>query len=151
MTRHASTNWDALAASAPLDRKAATVAGRGDAAGDGETERMLAPPPMREFPADQPQMTDWTGVRAGRLMVLGLADTPGTAAGAGWACRCDCGDFHIARAKTLRRFSEGKLGPLMCYRCHNRRASLEGRWKDRTRRLAYVSVPISPKKKAQRP
>ena len=151
MTRHASTNWDALAASAPLDRKAATVAGRGDAAGDGETERMLAPPRIVAAPSD-PGFTDLTGQRAGRLTVLGYTDAASrqSSAGAPWACRCDCGDFTIARSKSIRACQRGDRFPLMCARCHHRRAILEGRYHGATRRLAYVSVPISPKKKAQR-
>lgn len=48
---------------------------------------------------DQPQYRDLTGMRTGRLVVLGYADTiKGVAR---WRCKCDCGNETLVRAAKL--------------------------------------------------
>ena len=103
------TNWDAVAASAPLDVTAARVMG---AVGEpsafrkkviGETYRRdFAPPKVK--PREVIRGVNLTGLVVGRLTVIGLADLPerNKKRNAAWVVRCVCGAYEMRTARALR-------------------------------------------------
>lgn len=52
--------------------------------------------------AVSPRMRDLTGLRFGRLIVLGLAATRTPSGTLKWNTRCDCGRHHVANGGALR-------------------------------------------------
>jgi len=121
------TNWDAVAASAPLDATAATVR---DSSGDAweakipaHVNRWIAPPPMTPVeklvgPAVH-VARELIGRRVGRFLVLGIWAEGNPKKNATWVVRCDCGYYEGRKAKALR-------GPhaehLACTACSRLRA-----------------------------
>ena len=39
----------------------------------------------------QGRMTDYSGLKVGKLLIIGLTDTPPVAGYRYWLCRCECG------------------------------------------------------------
>lgn len=97
------TNFDALAAAAPLDRQASVIRdGSGDL-WDGRVQatqaHWKAPPiPVHERPEDQP---DLTGLRQGRLTAIRYHETRTKPRRHQWLVRCDCGDYEVRRAEVI--------------------------------------------------
>lgn len=113
------TNWDALLASVPANRAAAL-----DANAKG-TEFRPAKEIIKEwdrrshapFPTKRvPFGVDLTGLKVGRLTVIGLADLDERKAkSAAWVVRCACGYYEIRRSKSLR--SPAYAARAMCSHC----------------------------------
>lgn len=84
---------------APVNRTAANVVARGESFEYRQlpTEICSATPlPLKDVPADS---TDLTGIKFGRLTVLGFsADLNGR-----WACKCLCGNYVMRRALTIKK------------------------------------------------
>ncbi len=101
------TNFDAIATSAPLDRQASVVR---DGSGDSFDGRVpdwhshwKAPPlPEAIRPANCP---DLSGTRAGRLTVIRYHGR-NPKKGSKWLVRCTCGDYEIRYAPAIKRASE---------------------------------------------
>ena len=99
------TNFDAIAAAAPLDRSASVVRdGSGDAY-EGKVpswhEHWTAPPlPEGRF-SGRNGGDDLTGVRFGRGMVV-VRYHRSHRNGAQWLVRCPCGDYELRRSKAVR-------------------------------------------------
>jgi hypothetical protein len=97
------TNFDALAASAPLDRQASTVR---DGSGDLWTPNVKvacahwdAPPPAEKpLPSGQ---EDRAGQRFGRFTVVRY-HTSSKATGSKWLVRCACGEYEIRSSKAVK-------------------------------------------------
>lgn len=100
------TNWDAVAASAPLDAQASVVR---DGSGDlfetkinaGAQAHWKAPPPPL---ASKPNagLPDLTGHRFGRLVVVRFhGATSKNNPVPTWLVRCACGDYELRRTKTI--------------------------------------------------
>ena len=93
-------DYDALAASAPLNRDAALARdGRGEqyqAKLRPGARHWEAPPPTRPIPAD---VADLTGVKIGRLTVVGYLGRIG--GHARWLVRCVCGDYEARRRRAI--------------------------------------------------
>lgn len=101
-----SSVFDAVLASAPLNKQAASVTGRGvhyepivNYAGHKHWD---APPPMKPVPND-PSCINFIGRKFGRLTVVGLADTKrgSGSPGASWVVRCVCGDYEHRSKKAI--------------------------------------------------
>jgi hypothetical protein len=103
------TNFDALAASVPLNRDASVVRD-----GSGEmfdkpiagvrVERWLAPPPMKPpavLAVTGDSSANLVGRRVGRVVVLGIWAEGNQNKKATWVCRCDCGYYEGLKRKTL--------------------------------------------------
>lgn len=105
--RDATTIFDKLAASAPIDRSAALTMARGDGyvpAVKVTCEHWSAPPPMRPVAHAGPEFSDLTGVAYGRLKVIGVIDRPAGATGSiRWVVRCACGDYEVRTSKAIKR------------------------------------------------
>lgn len=106
-------DYDRFAALAPVDKGAAqTLRMRGETYEPpvaNDHSRWLAPPPLKPTP---PNAEDLTGIRYGRLLVMGLhaeLKDPGR-----WVVRCDCGAYEARRARTLR---SGERTGTMCSHC----------------------------------
>lgn len=103
------TNWDAVIASAPLNKDAAVAR---DGKGTHWTPEMkLSRGKVRHFapiPTKPLKMmymaTNLTGLRVGKLTVVGLADFPerNKKRPAAWVVRCVCGYYETRTAKALR-------------------------------------------------
>ena len=109
--------WDALLASAPVNKQAAKVTSGSEhyepnfvtnAMFWDERPRLLN---LNAIKATQPQFIDLTGSKVGRMVVVGIfADDPPSKAkkskGSLWVCRCVCGRYQGVRGsriKSLRR------------------------------------------------
>lgn len=104
-------HWDAIFASAPLNATAGRVTSKGYAYTPDKvitSPEWDAPPPLKPIQRKHrmnPSFTDFTGMRFGRLVVLGMgADShdPGESRGALWICRCACGRYVGRRGKALK-------------------------------------------------
>lgn len=122
------TNFDAIAAAAPLDRTASVIR---DGSGDlwepsiPETfKRWFAPPVMKPrawLLARSAVAAQLLDRRFGRLVVLGVLDEPGKTEKAAWVVRCDCSYYETRKAKTLLA---GKATCcLVCYKVETLRAT----------------------------
>ncbi|AUR89712.1 hypothetical protein NVP1131O_43 [Vibrio phage 1.131.O._10N.222.49.A8] len=64
------------------------------------------PIPIQKSP-DNTNFIDYTGVRVGRLIVIGLAHNSiaqkKQSTGQAWVCRCDCGNYTIRRSRPIKR------------------------------------------------
>lgn len=117
MTAPRTTNWDALIASAPMNKDAAVARdGRGisfEPPAKALTNALDAPPPLKPY-TDVPE-NNLTNQRFQKLTVLGLRDLPGRGSGASWVCRCDCGRYACFTSKALKKHrAEGRA---MCSEC----------------------------------
>lgn len=116
MARRLTTDWSAVLASAPLDKKAAVVAG-----GKGAHWEPKLKPHDHEYArsVDGPLPTkpvapgeeDLTGRKVGRFTVIGKA-----AGAQGWVVRCACGAYERRRSKTLTQ-SDPLGAATMCVVC----------------------------------
>lgn len=105
------TNFDAIAASAPLNREASTVR---DGSGDlwepqikATTLRWDAPPvPEAKMPA---HVVDLSGRQIGRLTVVRYHGKR-KSGGHFWLVRCSCGDYELRRNKFIENPPE-RHGP----------------------------------------
>lgn len=103
MTRLKTTNWDAVIASAPLDRQASIIRdGRGEALDVVIENSFKECPPLRPY-SDVPA-NDLRGKRFGSLVAIGLSERTGTnGKGAGWVFQCDCGHYTRMSKKGVER------------------------------------------------
>lgn len=110
------TNFDALAASSPLDRNASIVRD-----GSGDLWSAKIPEHHQHWKTPQPiqpripgNMPNYTGVDFGRLKVIGYH-------GDGrWLVRCACGDYELRRTKAIRHRDRPQEQPddeAMCWEC----------------------------------
>jgi hypothetical protein len=104
------TDFDALAASAPLNREAATVRdGSGDR-WDGKVPSFHAhwdapPLPEHERPCDLPDMA---GLRFGRMTVIRFHRR--RKYGAQWLVRCTCGGYELRKTSAIKALIAGTTG-----------------------------------------
>lgn len=100
-------HWDAILASAPLNATAGRVTAKGweytpDIA--ASAQEWDGPPEIvrpSETHLRNPCFVDLTGVKYGRLVVLGMMqETSGNSAL--WVCRCACGKYVGRRAKAIK-------------------------------------------------
>lgn len=110
-------NWDAIAASAPMNKDAALARdGRGVSFEIPEKHKENAfdlCPPLKKY--EDVEANNLTGERMHRLVVLGLCADKSTKGPASWACRCDCGRYARFTTKGLR--SLRLRGEAMCSEC----------------------------------
>lgn len=97
----------------PANATAARVVARGESfeyrAHEGCTDSPL-PLQTMPLPVDAvPQLPDLTGLRVGRLRVIGFSANRN----ARWVCRCDCGMYTLRKTSALRR---GTAAP--CDQCY---------------------------------
>ena len=104
-------HWDAILASSPLNATAGRVTSKGYAYEPDKkivTLEWDAPPPLvriNRTHTQNPSFTDFTGVKYGRLTVLGMIKDTSVSgnSGAQWVCRCACGKYVARRAKSVRK------------------------------------------------
>jgi hypothetical protein len=92
--------FDKILASRPVNKAAGAVLGRGvhwDGSGKEARKTWDGPPKTRPVPAN---VEDLTGVRFGRLVVLGLMD--GSQGKPRWVVRCSCGLFEVRKGQAVK-------------------------------------------------
>lgn len=113
MTRLARVDLDAVAPLFPSDKVAGRVAARGEHFEWSPPEHWVhssdpiprrAPTPVERA---MPAFVDLTGLRSGRLTVLGIAIDV-TVNGTRWVVRCVCGSYELRRAKYLKACAAGE-------------------------------------------
>ena len=138
------TDFDAVAASAPLDRQASVIR---DGSGDlweakineaGQAHWDAPPLPLSAKPANQPELT---GHRFGRFVVMRWhGATSKKNPEPAWLVRCSCGDYELRRTKTILR--AGDLDDC-CMKCKVVR-TLQGRARKpntaKTRKIAAAML-----------
>ncbi len=130
------TNFDAIATSAPLDKTASVVR---DGSGDHydpeakQQEHWLTCPPIAPAPHNAP---DLTGQIIGRLTVKGYYAIA-NGKGARWVVRCTCGGYETRRTKAITKPGLNDCHEPMCCKCgrfeamkRNAKAAIKGRWED---------------------
>ena len=97
-------HWDAILASSPLNATAGRVTSKGagfEPAIDFLERSWDAPPPLLKIAAEVlalPHFSDLTGLKVGRLVVLGMTEE----AHGLWVCRCACGRYVGRKAASLK-------------------------------------------------
>lgn len=116
MTGVRTTNFDAVAASAPLDRQASVIRD-----GSGEVWEAKICPSILHFKAPPQQVSrkprnkaDLTGRVYGRLTVVRYHTTSGAGRGI-WLLRCVCGDYELRRGEKIREY----VGDVCCAACRS--------------------------------
>lgn len=116
--------FDAVLASVPNGATAGRVASRGNHYEPnidfGDKFHGDAPPPMRKFDpglAKNPEFKNLTGLKVGRLTVVGLARQVSETHGALWVVRCVCGDYEYRRTRTLLKTKRPDMQ--MCHVCYD--------------------------------
>lgn len=101
--------WDKIAAGTPVNVQTAGALGKGTNYSPAKqfSETNWEAPPSICRPSEthfrNTSFVDLTGLKLGRLVVLGMADDQGNhKAGALWVCRCSCGRYVGRRAKFLK-------------------------------------------------
>lgn len=119
------TNFDALAAAAPLDRQASVIR---DGSGDlweanvpATVNRWLAPPALKPVEtflagASADLAKELIGKRFGRLTVLGVWADGNPKKNATWVCRCDCGYYEGRKVRGLQGGGEDQMACHACVR-----------------------------------
>ena len=87
----------------PVNSTAARVLARGESfeyrtqdwSSDSSLPLLVMPPPVDA----QPNLPNLTGLRVGRLKVIGFSANRN----ARWVCRCDCGMYTLRKTSALRR------------------------------------------------
>lgn len=129
---YSTVDFDTVAPLSPYDKTASMVAGRG-------VSFDWSPPPdivHSETPIEtrrsthlencNPTFVDLTGIKAGRLTVIGIA------AGRDqekhrWVVRCQCGDYELRRAKIIKQWAaDGCTAGVMCHECSYTQKLLRG-------------------------
>lgn len=116
------TNFDAIAAAAPLDRTASTVR---DGSGDmweptmksGQKHWKAPPLPTEPFVAvpGSKWRIDLAGRQLGRLTVIRYHGRSGVSTPEPmWLVRCVCGDYELRRAKSIINGTEANPCCLIC-------------------------------------
>lgn len=112
------TNFDAIAAAAPLDARASAVRdGGGDhwtATLPADVEHWSAPPlPEDERPRD---VADISGLVVGRLTVVRYHRTrPSGGRRSRWLVRCQCGDYELRKTRAVTNAKHPDQ--MMCFAC----------------------------------
>ncbi|HEY4356004.1 MAG TPA: hypothetical protein VGN16_09675 [Acidobacteriaceae bacterium] len=115
------TIWERLATSTPINRQAVKAV---TARGGWEPAKQLKPygyirsdAPMvtRPFPVTSDKKDDLTGLKVGRLTVIGMSFISAHGKGASWVVRCLCGWYEVRKAKALRDPAYSKKA--MCSEC----------------------------------
>ena len=133
MTR--TTNWDAVAASTPLNTTASVVR---DSPGEHWTPLVMdqrihsdVPIPCAVLPTGAPNLT---GLRVGRLVVIGYHSRR-KKNGRMWVVRCQCGAYEVRKASKLTAERPADAPELTCVDCealrhaqHAHHAAVTGRW-----------------------
>ena len=110
------TDFDRIAASVPVNKQAARVAGR------GVHYQSKFQPPKWQISVENPLPFTLNinplsgisvGMRVGRMVVKGYGGKVGQEAA--YVVRCDCGKWEHRKARALKTPQK----PLMCFNCHN--------------------------------
>lgn len=112
-----------IAKGAAVDKQTALAMKGGEAytpPQKSEQPTYYAPPPLREIPPG-PSFTDITGLRFGRLTVLGLAAAGFDGKKTRWSCRCTCGKYSTHRGPALVAGHEER-----CHDCAIKRMAADG-------------------------
>ncbi|MCS0459517.1 hypothetical protein [Rhizobium favelukesii] len=114
MTRLARVDMDAVAPLLPGDKVAGRVAARGEhfEFTPAQSTKVHSPDPiLSRRPTESefalPSFVDLTGVKIGRLTVLGIAVDVITSTGQRWVVRCVCGSYEVRRARYLKACAAG--------------------------------------------
>lgn len=139
-------HWDAILASVPSNATAGRVVSSGvhfdpqpEKPGAFRAHEWDVPPPLKSITALRrryPEFVDYTGLRLGRLVVLGVAvesmDNNKGRKGAMWVCRCACGRYVGRRRHSLKN----PVATASCDGCHYTRHLREVTEGDGARRRA---------------
>lgn len=115
------TNFDAIAAAAPLNREASTVRdGSGDIWSEpdvsgGQLHWKEPPQPLEARPKG---VGDISGAKYGRLTVVRYHGRSGVSTPVRvWLVRCACGDYEVRREKSIIRALQGDTPPVTEHSC----------------------------------
>jgi len=112
-----------IAKGVAVDKQTALAMGGGQAYAPPQASvqpTYYAPPPLRAIPPE-PSFTDITGLRLGRLTVLGLAAAGFDGKKTRWSCRCTCGKYSTHRGPALLAGNEDR-----CHDCSIKRMATDG-------------------------
>lgn len=133
--RYAQTDWSALAASAPLNKEAATVTSQNGEEGtfrralnDRHLQKTPHAPRIDRSFLKRPDAEDFTGQRFSHFTVLGPAEErAGNQRKLYWSVRCDCGNFTLRTSKSLKKARGENPITIKCGECEYFDALREGR------------------------
>ena len=129
------TDWDAVAASAPLNKEASVVRDGSGAAFVTKSERVRNDILENPLPVIIPphQFKDFTGRTFGRYRIVGFVDLKkanvGKTSQAKWLARCACGLYQTLKHTTLVKYDAGAamLQNDRCFRCMSQARIFKGK------------------------
>lgn len=141
-----SVDFDTVAPLMPFDKTASQVAGKGEHfeySPPQDVVRSETPiETRRATPREKldPGYVDLTGVKVGRLSVIGIA-AASSQEKRRWVVRCQCGDYEIRRSKVIRRWMEGEnVGGAMCHECGYTQKLLRGEHNEKKAAAAAEAI-----------
>lgn len=99
-----------------------------------ETRELTNPPATFPVPRGYGSIPDLTGIRRGRLTIIGWLREPKNSKGQSWLARCDCGRYERRRSKAITR---GPNDTDMCGVCTYNEAQ-------KLRAAKPVHIPLEP-------
>lgn len=139
-------DFDAVAPLMPFDKTASMVTGRGESFEYSPPKDVVhSETPIatrRATPREKldPEYVDLTGIRAGRLIVMGI-DASSPQEKRRWVVRCQCGDYEIRRAKVIKRWLEGEnVSSAMCHECGYTQKLLRGEYNPKKAAAAAEAI-----------
>ena len=129
------TNWDAVAASTPINADAAMAY----VYGYGDEEPTLLEKAKATKPTN-PDFKDLTGFKKGWLTVIAYAGRGRSTGGACWIVRCLCNRYEFRNAKGLVKNNNADR----CRHCHELRRLREGRAHPEMKRAPAASPTGAP-------
>lgn len=132
MSGFSRVDFDTVAPLMPFDKTAGQVAARGESFEYTPPETVVhSETPIETRQATHrekldPLFVDLTGVKGGRLTVIGIAATSPVDKRR-WVVRCKCGDYEVRRAKIIKQWlTEEFNGHAMCHECGYTQKLLRG-------------------------
>lgn len=146
MSGYAKIDFDVIAPLMPFDKTASQVSARGESFEYTLPETVLhSETPIETRQATHrekydPLFVDLTGVKGGRLTVIGIAASsmPDKRQ---WVVRCQCGDYEVRRAKIIKGWlTDDFNGHAMCHECGYTQKLLRGQHNEKKAAAAAQAI-----------
>ena len=118
-------DFDFIKTHKPMNREAADTLRPGihDEFFDNNKDMYLSTIPLKSIPFRGPKKFNLTGLRKGRIVVVGLFKVRRRGGNSKWVVKCSCGNYFVMRRKHIMK----KDGLTTCPQCERNRFLRENR------------------------